>query len=213
MKYKMFIFLILVFFCFCKDKEINKEENDDPFYISENKECLLNSNIKKNCLSMKSEFSCFKTLEDLSHSKIDKIFFNQKWMGNDQQTIFYQVDTKGKIKIYEGGPDVLLEERTLVGLGRFFIKNNQWYYEQSCLKENCENFEFQVLYMDCTLTTNLNEMEVLKSIQFGNRKFIESDEIENDKSYRLISFIQEKPVPNQIFNGFTSTKVPPIPSQ
>ncbi|TGM81149.1 hypothetical protein EHQ99_09795 [Leptospira bouyouniensis] len=212
MKYRIFTLLILVFIVLCKEKEIYKVEVEDPFYISENQECILNSKIKNNCLIEKSEFSCFKTLEDTNLSKIDKIFFNQKWMGNDQQTIFYHVDAKGKIKIFEGGPDKLPEQRILVGFGSFFIKNDQWYYEQSCSSEVCENFKIQILFMNCSLNTNLNEMDVLRSIQFGNRKFIESDDIENDKNYKLITFIQEKPVPNQIFNGFTSTKVPPIPS-
>lgn len=152
-------------------------------------------------------------MDYLRNSRLEKIFFNKVWMGSDQQTLFYNIDSLGKIKIFEGGPDILPKERSLVGLGQIFSYQNQWFFEQSCINEACENIKIPILFLDCTLTTNLNEMEALRYIEFGNKKYIDEDEIENDKNYKSISFIQEKPVPNQIFNFFTSTKVPPIPSQ
>ena len=213
MKYSALYFVIILVFASCKEKPIKNIDSENPFFTSDEKECFLSEDINNKCLFKKEELSCFKILEKLNQSKIDKIFFNQKWMGNDQQTFFYQVDTKGKIKIYEGGPDVLLEERSLVGNGRIFVDAQNWYYEQSCKDDKCDTLKIQIIYIHCALTKSMNENDALLSIDFGNRELIESDEIENDKSYRLISFIQEKPVPNQIFNFFTSTKVPPIPSQ
>lgn len=213
MKHSILLFILLFLVVFCKEKTVSRDQNEeDPFFIATEKGCVLNTSKSNSCVNTKEEFSCYKTLNELKKSSLDKIFFNKVWMGNDQQTLFYNIDSIGDIKIFEGGPDRLPDQRILVGIGKFYSVGNQWYFEQSCIRTACEQIKIPVLFLECTLTTNLSEDEVLRYLEFGNRKSIDDDEKENDKSYKSISFIQEKSVPNQILNFFISTPFPPRPA-
>ncbi|TGL10242.1 hypothetical protein [Leptospira levettii] len=211
MKFKTLLIMNLIILNFCGQSKIEKEEDEvDPFYIKSDNECYLNKGDNLDCKKKKNEVACFETLSDLKNSRLDNIFFGKVWMSSDQQTHFYHVDSKGKVKIFEGGPDKLPQQRLLVGRGKFYVVNKKWYYEQVCQSNGCESFNIQITYLGCELTTDLTESNVLRFIEFGNRKLITIEENQKDNKYKLISFTQEQPIKNQIFNGFISTKVPPI---
>ncbi|MBL0956616.1 MAG: hypothetical protein IBJ01_17810 [Leptospira sp.] len=213
MKFKIFIFLIITLNFQCKEKGFNHKEEEDPFFLNSDSGCIINTEIENECLNKKEELSCYQILSELKNSKLEKIFFGKVWMGEDHQTLFYIVDSKGNIKIFEGGPDKLPNQRKLVGHGRFYIEDKKWFYEQSCNDNNCESVNIPLVYLHCSLSKSSNNLYVLNNIEFGNRKFIEDDVIEKDDKYKLISFTQEQPIKNQVFNGFISTKVPPIPEK
>lgn len=212
MKYKL-LFVLLLFFFNCKENEKTHVEDEDPFFFDKEESCLIDPNGSNSCLTNKPDLACFKTLEDLKKSNLEKIFFNKFWMGEDQQTLFYHIDTKGRIKIFEGGPDKNVEQRKLVGKGKIFIEKDNWFYEQKCELDSCESFRIPISYFHCTITQNSTEKYVLRTIQFGNRKFVESSEVEKNKQEKLILFIEESSIENQIFNGFVISKVPSIPTK
>ncbi|TGL03072.1 hypothetical protein EHQ43_14810 [Leptospira bouyouniensis] len=212
MKFKVSLLIVLACISFCKEKPIANEKYEDPFFVSDEKECFLEPELNSKCISKREELSCHKILMDLLDSKLENIMFNKLWIGEDQQTTFYNIDSNGMFEIFEGGPDKEPNQRIQIGKGKLFLQKKQWFYEQTCKDNLCSSFKIPIVYLHCTITKSMNESEIRLKLDFGNREFIPRDEIENDKNYKLITFIQEKPVPNQIFNGFTSTKVPPIPS-
>ncbi|EOQ87818.1 hypothetical protein LEP1GSC202_2128 [Leptospira yanagawae serovar Saopaulo str. Sao Paulo = ATCC 700523] len=214
MKPSILFFIVLYMFTFCKEKQVSvpQAEEEDPITILTERGCVPNPETNQTCLRKKEELSCYKTLEEVKKSKLDKIFFNQVWMGDDQQTLFYHIDSKGNLKIFEGGPDKLPHERRLIGSGKFFHDQNQWYYEQSCKTDVCENFKIPILYLDCALTTNFNNQGAVRIIEFGNHDNIDEEKIKNKKKYKVVTIVQEKAEPSQIFHYFISTPVPPIPS-
>lgn len=214
MKRKIFLLIVMSICCFCKKSNFSsRDEKDDPFYLEADQGCLIKNQKDKNCLNEKENLVCSKTFENLKQSRLDRIFFNKVWMSEDQQTFFFHVDAKGKIKIFEGGPDKNQQQRKIVGEGRIFSENKMWFYEQKCESNICDTFRIPITYIGCSITTNLIEKEVLMYLEFGNRKFIDSQEIERDTRYKLISFTEQTPVQNQLFNGFISTKVQPIPTK
>ncbi|TGM76949.1 hypothetical protein EHR04_15810 [Leptospira levettii] len=210
MKFRILIFLIFTIFFQCKEKDIIHNEDEDPFFLNSDQGCMINPENKSDCMNKKEELSCYKILNELKNSKLEKIFFGKVWMGEDLQTLFYVVDSKGNIKIFEGGPDKNPSQRKLVGDGRFYIEERKWFYEQSCNDNECESINIPIIYLHCSLSTSSNNLHILNNLEFGNRKLVDDDIIEKDNKYKLISFTQEQPIENQIFNGFISTKVPPI---
>ncbi|TGL47245.1 hypothetical protein EHQ59_16610 [Leptospira kemamanensis] len=214
MKHSILLLIVLNTFTYCKEKGVilPQAEEEDPFRIILERGCVPNPEKNQSCLRKKEELSCYETLENLKKSKLDKIFFNKIWMGEDKQTLFYHIDSKGNLKIFEGGPDKLPHERHLAGSGKIYHHQNQWYYEQSCTSDACDNFKIPILYLDCALTTNFNDQGALRIIEFGNHDYVDEDKINNKEKYKIITFIQQKPVPSQIFHFFISTPVPPRPS-
>ncbi|GBF42482.1 hypothetical protein LPTSP2_17690 [Leptospira ellinghausenii] len=210
--YNIGLCLIIFFFSYCKDNKTNTVEKDEPFFYEMENGCYLHPEINNTCLTKIEELSCYKTLNEIRGSKLGEIFFNKTWVGEDQQTLFYIIDSKGDFRIFQGGPDKEPSQRSLIGQGKIFPVQNNWYYEQKCINKECESFKIPILYLYCAITSDPVDKEVLRKIEFGNRKLVEF-EISNNNKYKSILFIEEKPIKNQIFNGFISTKVPPIPEK
>ncbi|MCW7473342.1 hypothetical protein CH354_00365 [Leptospira levettii] len=208
--YNIVLCLIVLFFSYCKENKGNSVENKESFFYEMEIGCYTHSEISNECLTKIEELGCYKTLNELRRSKLGEIFFNKTWVGEDQQTLFYIIDSKGDIRIFQGGPDKEPNQRSLIGKGKIYSEQNNWYYEQKCIEQECESFRIPILYLYCAITSDLVDKDVLRKIEFGNRKLVESDEISNNNKYKSILFIEEQPIKNQIFNGFISTKVPPI---
>ncbi|TGM54894.1 hypothetical protein EHQ91_08040 [Leptospira biflexa] len=172
----------------------------------------LNQDIVEGCIQKQEDLQCFQYLNSLGMSKLDKIFYSEAWESNDTQSFIYILDKAGNVKVMRGGPDKNKDEFELSGHGKLQRRNGKWHYHHSCELDFCEKFDFDIEYLDCYAgyASSYNAYVLIVTMQ--NSDWFEDDE-DKRKLYKELAFVKlinQKP---QITNGFTSTKVPPIPSQ
>ncbi|XDD47416.1 hypothetical protein AB3N60_04825 [Leptospira sp. WS39.C2] len=208
-KYYIIFFILLFFIIRCKEREKAKEPESDSFYLELEKGCTKdrsNKQILDGCIEKKASMECFKYLEFLNNSNLEKIFNNSDWYSEDMQSFRYKIDNFGNFKIFQGGPDS--EPIYPSGVGRIHKRNERWKYEHSCNKNFCEKLEFEINYMSCYAGYSQGYDAYILSLTLENSDWYEDDE-NFRKQHKEVTFIKLINHLPQITNGFISTKVPP----
>ncbi|WP_167880780.1 hypothetical protein, partial [Leptospira yanagawae] len=144
-------------------------------------------------------------------SKLDKIFYSESWGSNDTQSFIYIIDKAGNINVMRGGPDKNKSEFELSGHGKLQRRNEKWYYQHKCEQNFCDQIDFDIEYLSCFAGYSKNYNGYALILMMENSDWFGDDRsIRNQyKEITYVKIINQVP---QITNGFTSTKVPPIPS-
>ncbi|TGK46900.1 hypothetical protein [Leptospira bouyouniensis] len=206
------LFLSFSIILYCKGKIEPEVFNEDTFYTEEEKGCIAekpNEDIVEGCIKKKENLFCFQFLKSLKNSKLDKIFYGENWYSNDTQSFRYIIDNFGNVKVLRGGPDS--EPKELTGHGKLQPRNKKWHYNHSCERDNCDLIDLDIEFLSCYSGYSSNFNAYVLIVTMKNSDSYETDENSHEQ-YKEISYVKiinQKP---QITNGFTSTKVPPIPS-
>ncbi|TGM01183.1 hypothetical protein [Leptospira jelokensis] len=214
-----FYLLMVCLLCamiYCKRTEkVNESSiNEDNFYMEGEKGCIKEKSFDETaqgCIENKEDLLCYKYLNHLKNSKLDKIFYAESWESNDTQSFIYVIDKAGNINVMRGGPDKNKNEFELSGHGKLQQRNEKWYYQHACDKKFCDQLDFDIEYVSCFAGYSKNFNGYALILMMEN-----SDWFGDDKSlrnqYKEITYVKILNQLPQITNGFTSTKVPPIPS-
>ncbi|MGV3664612.1 MAG: hypothetical protein ACO1NV_00670 [Leptospira bouyouniensis] len=214
------VYPIIIFILFslidCKQSEKAEEKTivNDTFYMEVKTGCSDEKpfeEIAEGCIKKKENLFCYQYLESLKKSKLDKIFYGENWESNDIQSFIYNIDRAGNIKVLRGGPDKNKSEFELSGYGKLQRNNNKWHYHQKCENNFCDKFDFDIEYVSCFAGYSENFDAYVLILTIENSDWFDDDKIMRmqHKEISYVKIINQKP---QIMNGFTSTKVPPIPS-